>query len=207
MLLAAIEVEFDPNWTDEWLVWLTAASVLASAVLGWLAYWNGKNATEIASKSARRDAIQRQELADMQASEYARQAKVRRYEFGAALRRLVNDTTMKLDDRSDDGKRRSYEYLDRLSAHTGEPAAEDLRGYVVQRAHHAKAGYKGLNLTMGTIGELFDLIGKWVEDPDKVSINVEDAWADTIKLIERVKSEVAGNREAYQDLLDSLDDS
>lgn len=202
-----VPVTFEPNWTDEWLVWLTAASVVASAVLGLLAYRNGVKATQIASASAERDTRQRQELADMQAAEFARQAKARRYEFGATLRRTVNDLLMAGDVRSDDEKRRSYLSLDRISSRTGESTAEALRGYVVQRAYFAKEAPMGNDIRLGTIGETFDLIGKWVEDPNSVEINVEEAWRDTLKLVEKLKSVAGGNDTPYQDLLDSLDES
>ena len=50
-----IPVVFGPHWADEWLVWVTVGSVVTSGVLGWLAYWNGRKAGNIASQAAARE--------------------------------------------------------------------------------------------------------------------------------------------------------
>lgn len=52
---AAFPVSFGPNEADWWMVAVTGVSVVASGVLAWLAYRNGRRATDIAIESAARD--------------------------------------------------------------------------------------------------------------------------------------------------------
>jgi hypothetical protein len=69
LFLEVIEVEFGPHIADWWLVWLTAGSVIASGVLGGLAFWNGREAGQIAKDASERDERYRQEERQRRADE------------------------------------------------------------------------------------------------------------------------------------------
>ncbi|WP_300269050.1 hypothetical protein [Microbacterium sp.] len=69
--LAALPVTFGPHEADWWMLAVTAVSVIVSGVLAWLAYRNGRRATDIAVESAKRDEA-REALASQQREDEAR---------------------------------------------------------------------------------------------------------------------------------------
>lgn len=58
-----------PSDADWWIVWLTGFSVVVSGVLAWLAYRNGRKATDIARDASERDEEHRRREVDQREHE------------------------------------------------------------------------------------------------------------------------------------------
>ena len=100
-LVKEVPVTFGPHWADEWQVWLTGGSIIASSILGLLAYANGKKATEIAkgAEAARAKDLEnaRTERAEAAAAQRSFEQQLRFDDALSALFLAVNEYVYALE--------------------------------------------------------------------------------------------------------------